>query len=237
MPVITSGGIVRDRRVHVYSPWDWGHAAGSDFWLICNDVDMVPGGAVGLENYGWISAGFSYLAGTGADFLSSSDVGTTGGFNFDVAQDTLVSPFIFGDYAHLTMVEDILGYTPTTLNAEFYMRLAANNDEQASGAGFFEQGTVAPLTKAETMACIGSGGTNFEIHSGAAEDSGSTDDTSPHVFKITATSGSTFEWWIDGTSQGTLAIQDDLWPAAFGVGTQAAGTNDPVLSWAHVWYA
>ena len=156
----------------------------------------------------------------------------------DTASDTVSSPFVFGDYAHLTMVEDILGYSPTTLSAEFFMRLTLNGDEVASGAGFFAAGSTSGFATTDSIACVCSGGTNFELQNlTPAEDSGSTDDQNGHVFKITITLGSTIEWWIDGTSQGTLALVTDSFPASFGVNTQAGGTNDPVLAWAHVWYA
>ena len=156
----------------------------------------------------------------------------------DTASDTVSSPFVFGDYAHLTMVEDILGYSPTTLSAEFFMRLTLNGDEVASGAGFFAAGSTSGFATTDSIACVCSGGTNFELQNlTPAEDSGSTDDQNGHVFKITITLGSTIEWWIDGTSQGTLALVTDSVPATFGVNPQAGGTNDPVLAWAHVSYA
>ncbi len=225
-----------DRRIHAIDPKQWGTAAATDFWWNCNNPDQVAAGSDDLVGFGWISSGGVYLAGVDADFLTSSDVGVTGGYHMDTADDTVSSPFVFGDYAHARMVQAITGALPTTLNAEFYMRLSANNDEQASGVGFFEQGSTSGFAKADTMACVGSGGTNFELHSGAAEDAGSTDDTDAHLFRLTITQGGSIEWFIDGTSQGTLAIQDDLWPTTFGVNTQSAGSNDPILSWAHLWY-
>ena len=233
---ITSGATPR-ARIHVTDPKLWGSNAGTDFWWNCNNADQVAAGSDDLVGHGWISTGGVYLAGSAADFLSSADVGTTGGYHMDTAADTVASPQVFGDYLHARMAEAILGAAPTTLNAEFYMRLSANNDEQASGVGFWEAGSTSAFAKGDTMAVVVSGGTNFEIHSGAAEDSGSTDNTTAHIFKMTGTFGSTWEWWIDGTSQGTLAIQADLWPVMFGVNTQAGGSNDPVLNWAHVWYA
>jgi hypothetical protein len=236
MSTITSGATPR-ARIHITDPKLWGSNAGSDFWWNCNNADQIAAGSDDLVGHGWISTGGVYLAGSLADFGSSADVGTTGGFHMDTAGDTVASPQIFGDYLHMRMVQEILGYMPTTLNAEFYMRLSANNDEQASGAGFWEAGSTSAFAKADCMAVVASGGTNFELHSGAAEDSGSADSTNATLFKITVTTGSTIEWWINGTSQGTLALQTDLWPAMFGVNTQAAGTNDPILNWAHVWYA
>lgn len=236
MPQLIGGANIHSRRIHVLRPEDWGTAPGSDFWLVAGNILMDDGAALDLVNYGWQVSGGVHLVSTGADFLASADVGTTGGIHMDTAGDTVASPEIFGDYPHARMAEAILGAAPTTLNAEFYMRLSANNDEQASGAGFWENGATSAFAKGDCMAVVASGGTNFELHSGAAEDAGSTDNTTAHLFKITFTFGSTVEWWIDGTSQGTVAIQTDLWPCAFGVNTQGGGSNDPVLNWAHVYY-
>lgn len=228
-------------RIHCRRPQDWGSAWATDFWMYCHDGDLVAGGGDDLANHGWISSGGVYLANTGADFLSGSpagDIGTIGGYHMDTAGDTLASPEIFGDYMHQLVFEEIMGYSPTKLNAEFYMRFSADGtDEQATGVGFWESGATSAFAVGDAMAVIAQGGTNFELHSGApAEDSGSADNTTLHLWKIQCT-GTTAEWWIDGTSQGTIALQDDLWPCAFGVNTQAGGVNDPVLCWAHVWYS
>ena len=156
--------------------------------------------------------------------------------NFDAVSDNLVSPFIFGDYAHALLVGQILGRLPTSLNMECYARFAANNDEEETGFGFVEAGAARPFVKAGLMALITSDGTNFSLESGAAADAGSTDDTAAHQFKIRCR-GTTAEWFIDGTSQGTIALQDDLWPVAWGASTKAStGANDPVINWVHIWY-
>ena len=237
MPVIKLTA-ASDKRVHVYRPQDWGSAFATDFWMYCHDGDLVAGGGDDLVNHGWISSGGVYLPNTGADFMSGSpaaDIGTIGGYHMDTASDTLCSPYIFGDYMHQLMFQELMGYTPSVLTAEFYGRLSANADENGSGFGFWENGATSGFAVGDTMAVISSGGTVFELHSGAAEDAGSTDNTDLHLWKIKCT-GTTAEWFIDGTSQGTIALQDNLWPVGFGLNTQAAGTNDPILCWAHVWY-
>jgi len=169
--------------------------------------------------------------------MSSADVGTTGGLNFDTAGDYIISPFIFGDYAHALLAGQILGYMPASLNMECYARFAANNDEEETGFGFLEAGVDAgALAKADLMAYITTDGTDFSLESGAAADAGSTDNIDPHQWKIRC-KGTTAEWWIDGVSQGAIALQDDLWPVAWGAGTKAAtGANDPVIAWTHIWY-
>lgn len=224
-------------RVHALHPHDWAAAAATDYWANFGSVVGIPADAIGDPDlYGWLTTGYSHAVGSGADFMSSSDVGTTGGINLDAAGDYIVSPFIFGDYAHQQLVAGLLGYSPSKLNMECYARFAANNDEEETGFGFVEAGSAQPFVKAGLMALITSDGTNFSLESGAAADAGSTDNTTPHLFKIQVRS-SAVEWWIDGTSQGTLALQTDLWPVAWGASTKAAtGANDPVVSWVHIWY-
>lgn len=235
---ITSGGIVRDRRVHATRALEWGDAAATDFWAFFGNLIAIEAGLGDPDDYGWLTTGYSFLAGTGADFISNSpiaDAGTIGGLNFDAVNDSLVSPFIFGDYAHARMVQAITGVLPTSLNMEVYARYAASTDENETGIGFIEAGGSA-VTVADQMAVISIGATTFELHSGAAEDAGATDDTDPHLFKILC-SGTTAEWFIDGTSQGTIALQDNLWPVAWTAGTKNTdGANDPVVQWVHIWY-
>jgi hypothetical protein len=202
---------------------------------------MADAAASDLVANGWLTSGFSQLAGSGADFISSSDVGTTGGLNFDAVSDYIISPFIFGDYAHALLAGQILGYMPTSLNMECYARFAANNDEEETGFGFLEAGTDAnALVKADLMAYVASDGTNFSLESGAAAAaSNGLDNTTAHQWKINVRTGEAIRWYIDGTLQtNTLALQTDLWPVAWGAGTKAAtGANDPVISWVHIWYS
>jgi hypothetical protein len=236
-------GIVRvahNLRVHAYRPQDWGAFPATDYWANWGDLTFADAAASDLVANGWLTSGFSHLASSGADFISSSDVGTTGGLNFDAVSDYMISPFIFGDYAHALLAGQILGYMPTELNMECYARFAANNDEEETGFGLLEAGTDAnALVKADLMAFVTSDGTNFSLESGAAAAaSDGLDSTTPHQFKVTL-SGTTAKWWIDGTLQtNTLAIQNDLWPCAWGAGTKAAtGANDPVINWVHIWYS
>ena len=228
-----------DGRVHQYDPHHWGCRPATDFWVVFNTSDLAPSGDWDLLSNGWESVGWSHLAPSGADFLSgtpTADIGTTGGANFDTAGDYLISPFQFGDYSHARMVQELLGYLPTELNLEVYGRFAANPDENASGFGFVEAGGGGSvLADADLMAFIGLGGTKFELirGDGTVDESVAVYDTDPHLFKIKC-SGTTAEWFIDDVSQGTLGLQDDLWPVAFGVSVET--TADPVVSWAHVWY-
>ena len=230
-------GLVRvahNLRLHVFDPRDWGHGAGTDFWLFCGNSDMLPGGGEDLATEGWAASGFSHAVGSGADLLSSSGLGTTGGFNFDAAGDLLDSPSIFGDYVHGLMAGQILGHFPTSLNMECYARFAANNNETASGFGFIQDGG-SPPTAADALAFIHTDGTDFALRSSGATDTGDTDDTTAHQFKITL-SGTTAEWFIDGTSQGTIALLEDQFPVSWGASTVSGGANDPVIAFVHIWY-
>jgi len=230
---------IRPTRVHAYRPQDWAEAAATDYWANWGNILMADAAALDLVANGWLTSGFSHTVGSAADFLASADVGTTGGLNFDTASDYIASPFIFGDYAHGQLVKGLLGYDPTTLNMECYARFAANNNEEDTGFGFVEAGATGAFAKADLMALITSDGTNFSLESAADADAGSTDNTTAHLFKITISQGTTdaIEWWIDGTSQGTIDLQTDLWPAAWVANTAAGGANDPVVSWVHIWYA
>lgn len=229
------------RRVHVLAPQDWGHAAGTDFWANWGDLTMADAASADLVANGWLTTGFGHLAGTGADLMSSSDVGTTGGLNFDAASDFIISPFVFGDFAHARMAQDLLGYLPTTLTMECYARFPVNNDEEETGFGFVIAGTDAnALVKADLEAFVASDGTNFSLESAsAAATSIDLDDTDTHVFKIVMLQGAAIDWYIDDTIQtNTLALVNDVFPVAFAAGTKATtGANDPVVSWIHIWYS
>lgn len=233
-------GLVRvahNLRHHVRDPRDWALVPGTDYWAFFGGVGLIEAGVHDLDLNDWITTGFSHTVGSGADFMSSADVGITGGVNFDVVSDHLRSPFIFGDYAHALLAGQFLGHFPTSLNMECYARFAANADEQETGFGFVEAGSAVPFVKAGLMALITSDSTDFSLESGAAADAGDTDDTAAHLFKISIASGG-ITWFVDGTEQGSgLALQTDLWPVAWGVSTKAtSGTNDPVVSWVHIWY-
>lgn len=227
-----------DRRIHVLRPQDWGSSAGTDFWAVFGDLTLVAADPSDLDLYGWLTNNYLHRANTGAGFLDSSDVGATGGLDFDAAGDFITSPFIFGDYQHARMAEAILGYAPTKLFLECWARFDSNTgDENETGFGFIE-GAGSAITIADQMAYISVGASLFELHSGAAEDAGAAQDTDPHLWRVELTFGGSAEWFIDGTSQGSIAIQANLWPVAFSAGTKASsGANDVVVAWTHIGYA
>lgn len=225
-------------RIHVLRPQEWGNAVATDYWANFGNIAAVAANAIGdLDLYGWTTASYPITMGSGADFLSSSDVGVTGGVDCNTAGDYLLSPAIFGDHAHATLIEKLLGYYPTSLNMELYGRLAANANEEESGFGFVQDGVTGPFAKADLHALITSDGTNFSLESSAAVDpSIGLDNTTAHLFRIQFTANGA-EWWIDDVTQGSIALVADQWPAAWGISTKAAtGTNDPVVKWVHLWY-
>ena len=225
-------------RVHVYSPQLWGNTLATDYWAFFNDADQVAGGGDDLGGHGWpVATGYGITGGAGADLLSSSDIGSSPGFFFDTAGDALDSPAMFGDFSHGRMVQELLGYFPTKLTMDCYARFVANNNETATGFGFIQDGGT-PLTIADHLAYIFTDGTNFGLREGEGptSDAGATDDTDAHLWRIILT-GTTAEWFIDGTSQGTITLLGDQFPVSFGIATLAStGANDPVVAWVHIFY-
>ncbi|KKK67098.1 hypothetical protein LCGC14_2957490, partial [marine sediment metagenome] len=182
----------RGQRVHALRPQDWAEAAATDYWANFGNVVGIPADAIGdLDLYGWTTTGFSHTIGSLAGFLTSADVGTTGGINLDAVSDHIRSPSIFGDYAHGQLVAGLLGHDPTTLSMECYARFAANANEEETGFGFVEAGAAVPFVKAGLMALVTSDGTNFSLEGAGDLDAGSTDNTTPHLFKITVGLGTT----------------------------------------------
>lgn len=223
---------------HVNDPHAWGDVPATQYGATFDETDIAAGQGRDLAADGWEAAGFSILTGSGAGLLDSGAKGTTGGINFDTAGDYLISPFIFGDYTHGRIAEHFLGYYPTKIVMRVLARFAAGNDEEATGFGFVQDGTDAnALVKADLMAYITVDGTNFSLESSGNADAGSTKNTNQHLFKIVGTFGSTWEWFIDDVSQGTLAIVASQMPMAWAAGTKGSGgANDPVISWVCINY-
>ena len=73
---ITSSGIIRDRRVHVWNGADWARSAGTDFWLIggpSEETSATGAGLRTLDGGGWTATSITEYVGSGGDFLSSAD--------------------------------------------------------------------------------------------------------------------------------------------------------------------
>jgi hypothetical protein len=228
-------------RVYITDPRNWAISPGTDFMLGAGTTTaLITSGTAGqvLSEYGWTTTGLAYTAGSAADFLSSADPGVAPHIILADASDLLASPAIFGDYAHALAASWILGYMPTTLSFECRAAFTtAANDEPSTAFGFVEDGgSVITAAAADQLACISSNGTNFELNSGAAVDAGAAVDTAWHTFRVTVSSANV-QWWIDGTSQGTIALEADEFPVSFEAGVVAAGANDIAISHVRVWYA
>jgi hypothetical protein len=216
--------------------------AGTDFWYVVNHADAITvAGATnpsGLSGWGWTTTNLSLSSATGGDFLDSSDVGTPTATVFGADNDLLQSPTIFGDYSHGLMAGQILGHFPTRLICEVYAAFTTNsNEETRTGFGLTEAGGTSG-TADDALAWIHDLGTTnvFSCRSGADSDNGSADNTNYHQFRIVIKTGTTdaIEWFIDGTSQGTLDLEEDLAPFSFGA--YSSTTNRVALAWAHIWY-
>ena len=229
---------IANRRVHVLLAQDWGMSPGTDFWLQPSSNGwLTAGNAHELADYGWTTTALSFAGPTGADFISAADVGQLDFLDFGAASDLLRSPGIFGDYGHALLAQQFLGYLPTRLVCEFRAGFYANAaDEPSTAVGLVEAaGSIITASAADQLAAISTNGTNFELNSGAASDAGAADDGNWHTFKI-AVDATNCEWFIDGTSQGTIATEADVFPVHFGCGVVAGGSNKIGLSWVHIWY-
>ncbi|KKN06315.1 hypothetical protein LCGC14_1078420 [marine sediment metagenome] len=227
-------------RVHVIDPRLWSRALGTDYWASFGEtsIDADTGGAK-LDDFGWTTTTLTETVATGAgDFLSSDTPGVPDHVLTDGSGDLLQSPAIFGGYAHGRAVESMLGYAPTQLTLECYASFTVvTGTSNRSGFGLVEDAGTAG-TAADELAWIYTDGTNFTIRSDADSDAGAADDVDWHLWKITVKIGSAtdaVEWFIDGTSQGTMDRKTDEWPVSFGM--YAHTTNRPGLAWIHISYS
>ena len=226
-------------RVHVRLPEEWNRSGGTDYWAVFGLESTVAAAASSalLSDSGWITTSLVETAGSAGDFLSSSDPGVPPHLLTDATGDLIQSPPMFGDYANSLIAANILGYTPTKLIVEFYAAFTVASANEHSVIGLVEAGgSVA--TGADSMLHVKSNGTNFLLAGAVDSDTGALVDTAWHTWKIVVTNTGSItdaaEWFIDGTSQGTMDIQADLWPCSFGM--HALTTNRPALAWAHIWY-
>lgn len=209
----------------------WQSEAGTDYWIVAGNQDMfTASGATnisGLDSYGWVTTSLdAHTNTTTADFMSSAD-DTPPHILANASGDALSSPFIFGNYSHALLAGQILGHLPTKLTAEFYAAFTvASADETGTYMGFHSSG--------KSMS-IYSDATNFLLSSSGTEDAGIAVDNAYHQWRIVVDSSTSLcEWFVDGTSQGSIAVEADAWPMAFEC--VASTTNRFALSWAHIWY-
>ena len=236
MPVIKLTSAF-DKRIHVLQARDWSQAIGTDYWAKFGVGSTTA--ATTLANFGWTTTALTETAATGAgDFMDSTTPGVPDHVLTDASGDLLQSPSMLGGYEGFLAAEHILGYSPTKLHVEFYGAFTVvTGTSNRSGFGLTEDAGTAGVA-ADELAWIYTDGTNFTIRSDADSDVGALDNVDWHLWKIVIKTGSAtdaVEWFIDGTSQGTMNRKTDEWPVSFGM--HAFTTNRPAISWVHLWYA
>jgi hypothetical protein len=216
----------------VAGPRSWADIPATDYWWMAGSADSgTASGATnisGLDSYGWTTTSLgSYTNLVTGDFMSSSD-DTPPHQLANASGDLLGSPKVFGSYSHQLAVGQTLGQLPTRLMCEFYGAFTVDSaNESATNMGFHNGSAL--------VASIYSDATNFQLSNGATTDAGAATDNAFHQFKIQVNSAdSLITWWIDGTSQGTLAVTQDVWPVSFIA--VASTTNRWGLSWVRCWY-
>ena len=227
------GGHTVDQAVH------WNDASGSEYCFVPALSGISgTGNAEDLGDVGWTVTSLAFAQGSGGDFLSSADIDPVR-FTTNAALDKLESPQVFGDIAHSLHAQHHLGFAPTTLDFEGWAQFSITSaNETATGLGFFIGGGSI-VTAADAIAVIHTDGTNFTCRSNADSDVGATDDEALHLFRIVISTGSAtnaVEWFIDGTSQGTLDRRSDAYPCGLGWGNVTGGANRIQIGAAKVIY-
>lgn len=235
-------------RLHVFGH-EWGQYIGAtDFWLHGASYGQTGSAGAGpaLADYGWTTTSMAQTVGSGADFGSKSDIGVPNDTVTNAASDLVKSPVIFGDFMHMEAAGYHLGRLPTYLMLEAYLSFTtASNNETGTAFGFFEDGG-SPIVANDAMAMMFSDGTNFGLRSGADTDAGAVVQTTPLGLRIKIGPPGTTDkvaWYLRTamtggfSSQGTIDLQADEWPAGFGYGVVAGGSNNIGLHWVHIWYS
>ena len=228
-------------RKHVRNPYNWGHEVGTDFWLHANANGSLGASTTFLiSDAGWTATSLAMASGSAADFMTADDVGTPGQYTQDAQNDLLKSPAIFGDYAHSRQAMLLLGKKtlPRYLIMDALARFSVvANAETTTALGFVEDGGSIVVAN-DAMAVVYSDGTSFGIRSGAATGTAVVAaDTSVHRFRIVCDKSNALAYlYVDGVASGSVAIQADEWPVAFGAGS--GGANNLIqLNQAHIFYA
>jgi hypothetical protein len=228
-------------RKHVTNPFNWGYEVGTDFWLSAAANGGLSASTTWLiSDAGWTATSMALADGSGADFMDSADPGTPGLFTMNAQNDLLKSPAIFGNYIHSHAAATLLGKKtlPRYLIADIYAVFnVASGNETTTAMGFVEDGGSI-VTANDAMATVVSNGTSFVIRSGAATGTGVVAvDNAYHRFRIVCDKTNALSYlYVDGVASGSVAIQADEWPVAFGAGSGGA-SNFIQLSQAHIFYA
>lgn len=217
----------------------WDDDGGTDFhmWPSLAQISGT-GNREDLSDVGWTKANLAFVSGSGADFMTSVDPGIPEHFVCSPASALIQSPDIFGCFVHFRGAAHHLGYDPTTLTMEAWAQfVTALNDETATGFGFVVAGGSI-ITEADHVAVIRSDSSVFACRSNVDADAGAAIDTSWHLWKIICSLGTTdkIEWFIDGASQGTLDLREDMTPMSWGAGNVAGGNNRLNVGPVHIYY-
>lgn len=231
----------QNNRLHVTDARAWSTQMGTDYWAKFGILSTLASSTPAIEDldeFGWTTTSLIETAATGTgDFLSLSDFGIPAHILTDASGDLLESPSMFGDFTGSSAAAAILGHDPTTLTMECLASFTVvTGTSNRSGFGLVQDGGAAG-TAADQLAWIFTDGTNFTLRSSADSDVGALDNTDWHIWKIVVQTGSAtdaVEWFIDGTSQGTMNRLEDQWPVSFGL--HALTTNRPGIAWVHLWY-
>ena len=184
-------------RVHVLEGYQWGNAAGTDYWLNFNsgfDILAAASTAVGeqLTENGWVATSLVNTIGSSGDFGGGAFTKTTtpgpktgpfgGTYNdagipnhalTNASGDLLASPSIFGSVHHMEQAAILAGKSilPRYLIADFWGSMSvASAAEVRSSWGFYNVAVVDTTVEATQLAVIQSGGTgaNFLLAGAAA---------------------------------------------------------------------
>lgn len=228
-------------RKHVLRPQEWAGSAGTDFWMVTAANGNLTSSVTPLiSTYGWTATSLTLQDGSAADFMTSADVGSPGSWVQNAQSDLLKSPAIFGDYAHAHQAMLLLNKKtlPRYLIGDFYAWFSVASANDTTGALGFVEDNGSIVVAADALATFVSDGTNFILRSGAATGTGAVAiDTNPHRFRIVFDRVAALAYgYVDGVAAGSIAIENDEWPAAVGAGSGGV-TNLVQLAQAHIFYA
>jgi hypothetical protein len=222
-------------RVHVQGD-RWQDSIGTDFWMHpALLMGTTVAGSNRLVDNGWTMEAEHGVAGSGGDFLGGAltagipaDPGIPPHVALLVTGDLIVSPPVFGTYAHAMAAAAVCGKRtrPDRLIMDVHAAFTtASADEVTSGFGFFEDATTTTsATEALQLAFISSNSVTFELASNASAentaDAGAAVDNTWHDWRIelrySTGAVATAYWYIDRALQGSIPITQDEAPYAFG---------------------
>lgn len=241
MQIIRTASVITADRHEVQNAALWDDSSGSDYFFEPDAAQISgTGSAEDLSDVGWTIDGFTYVSGVGGDFLSKADRGVPSHYLIDAPNDLLQSPDLFGNFDHGHQAGHHLGdIEPTTLTFEWEAAWStASNNETASAMGI-AQAAGAINVAAEQLAAIFSDGSNFGLRSSGDSDVGAVVDNDWHTWKIVFSQGITdaIEWFIDGVSQGTIDLLEDVMPFAWGAGILVStGANNILMGDCRAYY-